>query len=58
MNCANEDPEVLGSRPHKHDRVVARINLHCQPLGLLVMDVHSFDWSLRSKLDPGANYIK
>jgi len=58
MNCTNQDLEVLGSRPHGHDRAVANINRHCQPLGLLVMDVHPFDWSLRSRLDPGVNYIK
>jgi hypothetical protein len=58
MICANPDPEVLGNRPDGHDRVVAEINRHFQPLGLLVMDVHPCDWSLRSRLVPGVNSIK
>jgi hypothetical protein len=32
MICANQDAETLGSRPHRHDLVVARINGHFKPL--------------------------
>ena len=58
MICANEDRKVLGRRPHRHDRVMAQINRHFQPLGLLVMDAHPVDWSLRSGRNPGVNSIK
>lgn len=56
--CANEDREVLGRRPHGHDRVMAQINRHFQPLGLLVMDAHPVYLSLRSGRNPGVNSIK
>jgi len=58
MICAYQDREVLERRPHRHDRAMAKINRHFQPLGLLVMDAHPVDWSLRSGRNPGVNSIK